>query len=518
MVVNMCNQDKKLPEVALTTEELAKKHKEALVKYLEKIDDVIAKGPYKDDWDSLRDHKVPTWYTKAKFGIFIHWGVYSVPAFGEWYPRFMYMPNHEKYGKKFVAHHLETYGPQKEHGYRDFVPMFRAEKYDPSAWADLFEEAGAKFVMPVAEHHDGFQMYDSELSEWCATKKGPMRDCIGELKAELDRRSMVFTTSSHRAEHYWFMSGGREFDSDITGEFPYSDIYWPSYADPYETQAEYDYVKEIDTLFLEDFLARTCEIVDRYHPKILYFDAWIQSECFKPYLKKIAAYYYNRALQWGEEVTINYKFDAFMQSVGTPDIERGQLSNISPTFWQNDTSVGTKSWCYSTTNEFKKTNDILCDLVDIVSKNGSLLLNIGPKADGTIPEEDTKILKEIGAWMKVNGEGIYETTYWKKFGEGPTFVEEGHFMDEKRGAFTEEDFRFTFKDGYLYAFALKWPESGEVHIKSLGRYVRQYCSTILDVEVFGGSNTTFAHENDYLRVSSNVEHVMGPVCMKIKLD
>ncbi len=505
-------------EIQQTSLERAEELKAYLQTYLQKIDQVIEDGPYKDNWTSLMNHKVPDWYQNAKFGIFIHWGLYSVAGISDWHARFMYMPDEPKYGKRIHKEHCEKFGHPKDFGYRNFVPLFKAENYDPQKWADLFEEAGAKFVMPVAEHHDGFQLYHSDLSDWCATKKGPMRDCIGELKAELEKRDITFTTSSHRVEHYWFMSGGRDFDSDIKGEFPYSDIYWPSYKDPYTSQAEYDYVKEIDTLFLEDFLARTCEIVDKYQPKILYFDAWIQAECFKPYLKKIMAYYYNRALEWGEEVTINYKFDAFMQSTGTPDIERGQLAQISPIYWQNDTSAGKKSWGFSHTNEFKKSEDILADFVDVISKNGSFLLNIGPRSDGTITDEETAILKDIGAWMKINGEGVYGTTYWKKFGEGPTFVEEGHFMDTKRGSFTSEDFRFTFKDGALYAFALTWPEDGKVQIKSLGRYVRNYCASISQVTVLGSKDFSYELKNEYLEVSATDTFVKGPVCIKIVLD
>ncbi len=503
---------------AMTNPESAQKYKQNLQNYLIKIDDVITKGKYKADWGSLMNHKVPDWYQNAKFGIFIHWGLYSVAGVSDWYARFMYMPHNEKYGKRISQSHIDNYGKPDEFGYRDFVPLFKAENYNPAQWADLFKDAGAKFVMPVAEHHDGFQLYDSELSDWCASKKGPMRDCIGELKAELEARDMVFTTSSHRVEHYWFMGEGRKINSDIKGEFPYSDIYWPSYENPYETQAEYDYVENIDQLFIDDFLARTCEIVDKYRPKILYFDAWIQAACFKTALKKIAAYYYNRAEEWGEEVTINYKFDAYMQSVGTPDIERGQMAEISPIYWQNDTSIAKNSWGYSKNNDYKTANDIICDFVDVVSKNGSFLLNVGPRADGTIPAEDEAILRTIGAWLKLNSEGIYGSTHWKTFGEGPTEIKAGHFTDTARKAFTSDDFRFTFKDGTLYTFAMKWPENGTVKIKSLGRYVRTYCASIKNVQVFGANSTEYKHENDCLTVTADIQNEVGPVCIRIELD
>ncbi len=486
--------------------------------YVKMIDEVIANGRYKDNWESLKDHKVPDWYRDAKFGIFIHWGLYSVAGFCEWYPRWMYMPYHEKYGKAAAEHHVATYGSQKDFGYKDFVPMFKAENFDAAQWADLFKESGAKFVMPVAEHHDGFPIYDCDFTDWCAFKMGPERDCLQELKDEFEKREIVFTASSHRAEHYWFLSGGREIDSDIIGEFPQGHIYWPSRPEPYDKQANYNFVEKIEDDFLDDFLARTCEIVDKYRPKIVYFDAWIQAECFKSTLKKFAAYYYNRALEWGEEVTINYKFDAFMLGTGVQDIERGQLADVSPYFWQNDTSVANKSWCYSVGNDYKDTDAIICDLVDIVSKNGSLLLNIGPKADGTIPEQDTHILKEIGAWLKLNGEGIYESSYWKKYKEGTTVTPEGHFTDMQKKNYTSEDFRFTYKDGVVYAFVMRWPEDGIVRIKTFGKDSHTYCGSIKNVEVLGGKNTQFMRCREHLTVKSDGISTEYPVCIKIIVD
>lgn len=482
--------------------------------YLKVIDEVIENGKYKPDWESLKDHKVPTWYQKAKFGIFIHWGVYSVPSFGsEWYPRWMYKPGTNEYN-----HHVKTYGEPKDFGYRDFVPMFKAEHFNASEWATLFKEAGAKFVMPVAEHHDGFQMYDSELSEWCASKKGPCKDIVGLLKEEIEKRDMVLTTSSHRIEHYWFMGGGRSFESDMKEDTPYGDMYWPSVKEPFISQDAVHGV-EVDELFMQDWLARTCEIVDKYRPKIMYFDWWIQVEPMKPYLKKFAAYYYNRAEEWGEEVTINYKNDAFMFTTAVRDIERGQLSEISPTYWQNDTSVAKNSWCYTEGNDYKKPYEIIGDLVDVISKNGSLLLNIGPKPDGTIPEEDAHILREIGQWLKVNGEGIYESTYWKKYGEGPTVTKEGHFTDVLRNPFTSEDFRYTYKNGTIYAFSMKWPEDGVVRMKYLGKASKVCNAVIKEVEVLGApKGSRYIQCEDYLTVIAEGIQTEAPVCIKITID
>ena len=261
--------------------------------YLQKIDSVIEKGSWKDTWESLSGYRVPEWYRNAKFGIFIHWGIYSVPAFGnEWYSRNMYIE-----GTPEFAHHVETYGKQFRFGYKDFIPMFRAEKFDPAVWADLFFEAGAKYVVPVAEHHDGFQMYKSGISHWNAYEMGPKRDVLGELKKCVEARGMVAGASSHRIEHWFFMGHGKDFESDIKEPMERGDFYWPAMPE----RPHYDLFSEPAPTeeFLEDWLVRTCELIDCYRPRILYFDWWIQHSAVKPYLKKAAAYYYNRAAEWG---------------------------------------------------------------------------------------------------------------------------------------------------------------------------------------------------------------------------
>ena len=222
--------------------------------YLKQIDAVIAKGPFNDTWESLCGYEIPKWYRDAKFGIFIHWGVYSVPAFGnEWYARNMYVSGSNEY-----KHHIETYGAHKDFGYKDFIPMFRAEKFDPKDWASLFYEAGAKYVMPVAEHHDGFQMYASELSVWNAAQKGPCRDTVGELAAAVRERDMIFAASTHRAEHYWFMNGGRDFDSDVNDPC-FKDFYGPAAPQPGDWQTADD--GGVSDEFMQDWLVRTCEII-----------------------------------------------------------------------------------------------------------------------------------------------------------------------------------------------------------------------------------------------------------------
>jgi alpha-L-fucosidase len=454
-------------------------------KILEQVEKTIERGRFKASWDSLEAYEVPKWYQDAKFGIFIHWGVYSVPAFGnEWYPRNMY-----RKGTPEFDYHVKKFGPHNKFGYKDFIPMFKAEKFDADAWAELFEKAGARFVVPVAEHHDGFQMYESALSKWNAKEMGPKRDLIKEIADAVRKRNMVLGLSNHRAEHWWYMDEGMKFDSDVRDP-KYADFYGPAKDQPGNEYHRDNYMSNSpDQDFLEDWLARSCELIDKYQPQIMWYDWWIMNLSFKPYLKKLAAFYYNRGEEWNKGVAINYKYDAFPVGTAVFDVERGQLSGMRSLFWQTDTAVSKNSWGYIENHDYKDAEDIVCDMVDIVSKNGALLLNIGPRADGTIPEEEQRILLEIGDWLSINGEAIYETRPWEIFGEGPTQVKEGSFTDTHREAYTSEDFRFTTKDGAVYATVLSWPEDGELKIKCMSKGSGLLTDEISKIELVGSSES-----------------------------
>ena len=410
-------------------------------------------GPYRADWASLEKYQQPQWYKDAKFGIFIHWGVYSVPAAeNEWYPRNMYHHGDGAY-KDFQA----RYGhgdPAK--GYKDLIPLFRAEHFDPAAWAALFKDSGAQYVVPVAEHHDGFSMYDSGLSDWTVAKMGPKRDTLGELAQAVRAQGLHFGLSSHRVEHNFFYDGGRAIRSDVNDPRN-AGLYGPAHqwiSGKGGLTNDWTYVSEA---WANDWLARDTELVEKYHPEIVYFDWWIGQPAMRPAVTRFAAFYYNYAAAHGYTGVINFKDYAIDYPAAVQDFERGQQDHIVPQHWQTDTSISNKSWGYIEHDTFKSPQFLINQLADIVSKNGNLLLNFGPRSDGTIPDEVRSALLAMGAWLKVNGEAIYATTPWTTFGEGPTKVEAGAFHDTDTKPYTPDDFRFTAKGSTVYAIGMACP-------------------------------------------------------------
>ena len=453
-------------------------------------------GPFQPDWQSLANYQAPDWYRDAKFGIFIHWGLYSVPAYGnEWYPREMYLE-----GSSINKHHVATYGLLTQFGYKDFIPMFKAEHFDPQAWAKLFKDSGARYVVPVFEHHDGFAMYDSDLSDWTAKKMGPHRDLAGEIAMAVRAEGLHLGASSHRIEHDWFLEGGRKQDSDVNDP-KYAAFYGPAHPrlgdDGAALAEDWTYVSPA---YAKDWVARNAEIVQKYHPDLIFFDWWIGQPSVRPYVAEFAAYYYNESSKRGPVGIINSKLVDMQKTSAVLDIERGQLSSILPEAWQTDTSVSNKSWGYIENDTFKTPKFIVQQLADVVSKNGNLLLNIGPRSDGTIPQPVQEVLLDVGAWLKVNGNAIYGTRPWTSFGEGPTKVEAGSFHDTQTKPYTAQDFRFTTNRETLYAIEMAWPKEGEAVIHTLSSDVVG-ARKVNSVSLLGASaELTFTQRADGLHI------------------
>lgn len=428
-------------------------------------------GPYTEDWESLIKHEEPEWFRDAKFGIYTHWGVYSVPAWGhEWYPRKMYIEKDFRRGNYF-KYHTEKWGDPAEFGYSDFVPLFTAEKFNAQEWATLFKEAGAQFAGPVAEHHDGFAMWDSDLTEWDAKDKGPKRDVVGELAVAIREQDMKFMASLHHARKWWYFEDSFREDHRF-------DTQDPDLAGPYGMFPPIHEPGDAPTpAYMKAWEEKTIEVIDKYQPDLLWFDSGLERvkfwrearDDFQAYKKRFLAYYYNDAVQRGKNVGVAYKHDDFPVGAGILDFERGRMDSLAPFPWLTDTSIDNVSWSHVENSDYRSANELIDILVDIVSKNGCLLLNVGPKADGSIHKDAQQTLLGLGEWLKINGEAIYDTRPWHRYGEGPTREIGGAFSERKnKVSYVPEDIRFTTSPGFLYAIALGWSESGEVNIASLG--------------------------------------------------
>ncbi len=428
----------------------------------------VSEKVYGNSYESLKNYSAPEWYEDAKIGFWVHWGVYSVPAFSgdhaaEWYGRWMYATeaNGEKRGLATNKHHVETYGDPSVFGYKDFIPMFKAEKFDPNQWADLFVKGGAKFFCMMGAHHDNFAMWNTKLSRFNAMQMGPKRDLVGEIEKSVRARGLKFGVSNHSGWNSGFFAFNflNNYDAKDT---TYQDLYGnPIIEGTKVIPSDRD---------LNRWLARTEELCDLYKPDLYYFDWDINGPLFETRRIEFAAHYYNKAVESGKGkfgapgVVLNYKNKAFPVGAAVLDHERGSEKSIPPMVWQTDDCVyDGNNWGYVKDVPVKSPNRLIDELVDIVSKRGVLMLSFAPRPDGTFPEEQQQLMFSIGNWLKLNGEAIYSTRPWNVYGEGPTFESK-----EKRGTFTSKDIRFTRNKAktILYAILLDWSD-GNIVIKSL---------------------------------------------------
>ncbi len=377
-------------------------------------------------------------------------------------------------------HHLATYGALNQFGYKDFIPLFTADKFEAEAWVDLFQKAGAQFVGPVAEHADGFSMWDSRVNPWNAARMGPRRDLVGEMEKAARKKHLKFIATFH---HQWLWGW---YATVVTNADVFDSRYASFYGHALGTNAfaYEDPNPKPDLAFRDQWLEKVGEVVDRYHPDLIYFDSRtaIIDEAHR---LKMLAHYYNQARDRGQEVVMTYKNDDFGLGSGVVDLECGRMASVTAYKWQTDDLMDWNSWAYLKQPNYKPASRLVHQLVDIVSKNGNLLLDIGPRPDGTIPEEVQARLLQIGAWLKVNGEAIYGTRPFTVFGEGPTRVKEGHFGETGLKEFTPEDIRFTTKGTNLYAIALGWPTNGALHIKTLAKNAAAAKGAIEQVTLLG---------------------------------
>lgn len=435
---------------------------------------------YEPTFQSLEQaNPAPDWFKDAKFGIYFHWGVYSVPAYSnEWYPRNMFFK-----GSAENKHHIETYGEADQWPYSNFMtgandkkgnfiqfaPKLKSKggKFDPDEWAQLFADAGAKFAGPVAEHHDGFSMWASKVNPWNAKDMGPKLDLVKLLTDAIRKKNMKVILSMHHAYN-------------ITGYYEAV----PPTSDPKLQKLYGQQGKEKNEEF---WLAKHKEIIDNYRPDIIWQDFNLKS-ISQPVLLQFLAYYYNKANEWNKEVVATYK-DALNKKCGVLDFERGGPTDITDYYWLTDDAISSSSWCYTDGIGYYSAKQILHGFFDRVSKNGNLLLNISPKADGTIPKEQKDVLLAIGAWLKKYGEAIYATRAWEKYGEGPTKMGAAHGVFTAPVAGIAQDIRYTrSKDNtILYAILLGWDQGQkEVKLTSLSSD-RIDLKTLKEVSLINGA-------------------------------
>ncbi len=445
---------------------------------------------YQPNWESLKSYEVPEWWKNSKFGIYFHWGPYSVPAHEtEWYSLWMYRQGH-----KIRNHHEQNYGTLDKFGYKDFIPMFTAKKFDADKWAKLFKRAGAQFAGPVAEHADGFAMWDSSLTEWDAVDMGPKKDIVGLMQEAVKKQGMKYIVTYHRHWLYaWYPTWDTTTDA---GDPQYSGLYGPYAPEGSFKMGEREDPSVMATdEFNQEWLARLNELMTKYDPDIIWFDNKMNI-IEESYRMEFLANYYNLAKERGKDVVCTYKFFDLAEGSAVLDLERSRMRDKMPFVWLTDDSIDWRAWCNISNPDYKSVNRLVDFLVDVVSKNGAVLLNVTPTAEGEIPKEVESRLLELGEWLKINGEAIYDTRPWHIYGEGGLEIKEGHLSENQNKDATSEDIRFTTKGDQLYAIVLDWPESGEVLIRTLGSGCEYLNSPISGIELLGSKQKIEFVQND----------------------
>jgi alpha-L-fucosidase len=462
-----------------------------------------AAGPFQPSWESLQQYRCPDWFRDAKFGIWAHWTAQCVPEQGDWYARKMYIEGDPDY-----RYHLDHYGHPSRVGFKEIDHLWHAEHWEPEKLIHLYQQAGAKYFVALANHHDNFDCFNSKHQPWNSVNLGPRRDIVGTWARAARRAGLRFGATVHAARAWsWFeVAQGADKEGPLAG-VPYDGKltkadgkgkWWDGY-DPQELYAQNHAPGEKpDPAYIDKFYHRVIDLVDSYHPDLLYFDDSVMPlQDVSDAGLRIAAHYYNASLQRHggklEAVMTTKGLDEEQRRCLVWDIERGITDRIEPYPWQTDTCVG--DWHYRRSlferHRYKTPTTVIHMLADIVSKNGNLLLNIPVRGDGTIDADEIAFLEEMARWMKVNGEAIFGTRPWKHYGEGPSTEATSaprrgaNFNERSRAAFTAQDIRFTGRGPTLYAIALGWPADGQVVIQSLGTRSPDYDQDIAAVHLLG---------------------------------
>ena len=486
----------------------------------------IAEGKFKPTWESLHQYQIPEWFRNVKFGIWAHWGPQCQPEEGDWYARFMYAEGSREYKA-----HLAKYGHPSEFGFKDVCNAWKAEKWDPEALVAFYKKAGARYFFAMANHHDNFDNYDSKYQPWNSVNIGPKKDIIGGWEKAARKNGLYFGVSNHAAHAWLFYETAQR--SDKTGAkagIPYDGKLtkedgkgtWWEGLDPQDLYAQNhplsrgsEHTQTIHSqwgwengvtvpseAYCNNFYDRTVDLINKYNPDLLYFDdtalpLWPVSDAGL----KVAAHYYNHNDKISKGKSEGVIFGKILTDEQKKaiiwDVEKGAPDKIQDIPWQSCTCIG--EWHYRRSvydeNRYKTADKVIRLLVDIVSKNGNMLLNVPVRGDGTIDDKEVKVVEEIGQWMKINGEGIYDTRPWKIYGEGPS-VETANPINaqgfnEGKIKYTADDVRFTVKDDAIFAFLMDKPQSKSVVLKSLSTDNQLKSKKIKQVELLGYGKVSF---------------------------
>jgi alpha-L-fucosidase len=511
--------------------------KHAGASFFESLDKQYTKGPFTASWESLQRYTVPEWYRNAKFGIWAHWGPQCEAEYGDWYARGMYEEGSAQY--KF---HLQKYGHPSKFGFKDVIHQWKADQWDPEHLVSLYKRVGAKYFFALANHHDNLDLWDSKYQPWNSVKVGPKKDLIGGWAKAAKKAGLPFGVSVHAAHAWsWYEVAQRADKNGALAGVPYDGKLikadgkgtWWEGLDPQALYAQNHPLSENSQdghmihkqwnwgngvaipskAYCDQFLKRTIELIDKYEPELVYFDDTVLP--FHPLNDvglQIAAHHYNQSIKRNKgklQAVLNGKIlDEMLRKCMVWDIERGQSNVIEPFTWQTDTCIG--GWHYDQrvydNKKYRTAKTVVQTLVDVVSKNGNLLLNIPVKGNGTIDDQETAILEEIAAWMAINSACIYDTRPWKVLGEGPAMegaapLSAQGFNEGKGKPFTAEDIRFTQKGETLYAVVYGWPDNGKVTIKSLSNGNKLQPGAISKVEMLGGGELRFQRNATALEVT-----------------
>jgi len=476
---------------------------------------------FTENWESLSTiEREPEWFKDSKFGIYFHWGVYSVPAFdNEWYPRWMYTPGRKDWGGKVFEHHQKTYGPLSEFNYHDFIPMFTAEHFNAQEWANLFKKSGAKFAGLVAQHHDGFAMWASNVNPWNAKAMGPNKDILGELYTELKKNELkTIATFHHERLLQRYATDTAKWakntpDPGWDSHYPYHPDYITSTVDP-KLRLLYGNIPEAE--FYEYWLNQVNEVVDHYSPDMIWFDSWLDI-IPENYRQKMVAHHFNKAVSRGQKPIVAYKQEDLPANVGMLDIEQGGKKELSPDYWMTDITISYGSWCYTNGQTYKTPDLVIRNMIDVWSKKGIVLLNISPKADGTIPQEQRNVLTSLGEWIEKHKEAIYETRPYSIYGYGKAKIDDGEFGGQSATiSYDQNDIRFmrSKDEKSLYVFTLGAPAANsKLEINHISP------SRIKKVSVVGSnSELKFSFSNDVLTLETPESSAMDKMATVFKVE